>query len=205
MPATLRNVCQKPRFTSTFPSITFSAIFLFLNVPLGPCLLWAGNGVRLTWTAPGDDFDRGQATRYELRYSAVPIGADTANWWNFALSAGFVPEPSRAGITDSLVLPDLPIDRTYYFAIKTADEVFNWSKISNFAELSPVACIDINLDRAVDILDAIYMLDLLYKDGPQVPPGVSGDIDHSGSVDILDAVFIISYCYNFGTPPDCGK
>jgi hypothetical protein len=203
MSATSGNVGYRPRFIATFPSIFLTSFFLFLNIMFGPCPLRAGNNVRLTWTAPGDDANRGRATRYDLRYSAIPIGTDTANWWNFALSVDQIPLPSWAGRIDSCVIYDLPIDRFHYFAVKTADDVFNWSKISNIGKRSPVLCIDINDDGSVNILDAIYLLDMMYKDGPELPPGVSGDINRSGTIDILDAVFILRFCYEDGPAPDC--
>lgn len=87
----------------------------------------------LVWTAPGDDGGLGIASLYDLRYSLIPVGADTVSWWNTAETVSGEPWPSPAGMPDSCNIQNLFPDTTYYFIIKTADEVPNWSGFSNVA------------------------------------------------------------------------
>ncbi|HSQ59372.1 MAG TPA: hypothetical protein VLT84_02895 [Acidobacteriota bacterium] len=88
--------------------------------------------IELGWTAPGDDGTTGRAAAYELRYAATPIsGADTLGWWNGATSAGVLPPPLTAGSAERFTVIGLTTGTTYYFAIRTADEVPNWSGFSN--------------------------------------------------------------------------
>lgn len=106
----------------------------------------------LTWTAPGDDGTTGTASQYDIRYSTSPINAS-----NFA-SASQVsgePSPSAAGSDESFTVTGLSENTTYYFAIKTADEVPNWSAISNIAngttnpeQTPPDAVADLQIDGA---------------------------------------------------------
>ncbi len=96
--------------------------------------------VNLIWTAPGDDGNLGRADFYDLRYSTVPVGKDTASWW-ISPDTDTVPNepsPSLAGITDSCTVTGLLPDTTYYFVIKTGDEVPNWSGFSNVATVTLV-------------------------------------------------------------------
>jgi len=83
----------------------------------------------VAWTAPGDDGMMGQASEYDLRWSG---SADSlANHW---ASCNVIPTgaPSPSGDRDSVVVTlQLESGKPYYFAIKTADEVPNWSGISN--------------------------------------------------------------------------
>jgi len=88
------------------------------------------NSLRLTWTAPGDDGASGTATQYDIRYSTSTI--TTANW-NSATQVTGEPAPLVAGTAQSFVVTGLNSNTTYYFALMTADEVPNWSALSNVA------------------------------------------------------------------------
>jgi hypothetical protein len=101
----------------------------------------------LTWTAPGDDGDVGTAAQYDLRYSTSPI---TPANWDSATPVTGEPTPAAAGATESFTVLGLQPNTMYYFAIKTADEVFNWSDLSNVPsittsdEAAPAAIADLS-------------------------------------------------------------
>ncbi|MBN2185406.1 MAG: right-handed parallel beta-helix repeat-containing protein [Candidatus Krumholzibacteriota bacterium] len=82
----------------------------------------------LTLTAPGDDENQGTAAKYDVRYSALPI---TDENWDSAVPAKDEPSPNAAGTTETVIVRDLEPDVEYFFAVKTADEMDNWSGISN--------------------------------------------------------------------------
>jgi hypothetical protein len=88
------------------------------------------NSVTLSWTASGDDGTTGQATRYDIRYSNQLI---TESSWSSATVIASPPTPKAAGQTESLQVSGLSPDTTYYFALKTYDEVNNASALSNIA------------------------------------------------------------------------
>ena len=88
--------------------------------------------VLLEWTATGDDGTSGQAAMYDVRYRvAGPI-----NETNFP-DATAVPvlSPRPAGTRERLNSSGLSPDTIYWFAIRAADEVPNWSPISNIVEV----------------------------------------------------------------------
>jgi serine protease len=93
----------------------------------------SGNGeVDLTWTAPGDDGNTGQATTYDIRYVPFANGPiDTEAEWNGATEATGEPSPQTAGSTENFKVTGLTPAASYYFALKTADEIPNWSGLSN--------------------------------------------------------------------------
>lgn len=94
----------------------------------------ADSTVLLTWTAPGDDGTIGRATSYDIRYRTVAIsGVDTTSWWNAATQLTGEPTPATAGATDSMRVRGLVPLTTYYFMIRAADEIPNWSGYSNVA------------------------------------------------------------------------
>ena len=85
----------------------------------------------LTWMAPGDDWQQGTAASYDIRYSTSTI---TENNFSSALPVqGTKPVPKLAGTTQSMTVEGLSPSTTYYFAVKTSDEVPNTSGISNIA------------------------------------------------------------------------
>ena len=87
-----------------------------------------GTTVTLTWTAPGDDNNTGTATTYDIRYGASAI--NSGNWAGATQVTG-EPAPAVAGTAQTFTVTGLTSDTTYYFAIETADEVPNWSGVSN--------------------------------------------------------------------------
>ncbi len=88
----------------------------------------ASNAIRLAWTATGDDGFVGTASEYDLRYSRSAINA--ANFDSATPAAG-VPAPQASGAPERFTLPDMPAGSPFYVALKAADEVLNWSNISN--------------------------------------------------------------------------
>lgn len=90
----------------------------------------------LSWTAPGDDGATGTAALYDLRYSTATI---TEGNWASATQVTGEPTPSAAGAGESMTVSGLSAATTYYFAIKTSDEVPNQSPISNIASITTSA------------------------------------------------------------------
>jgi hypothetical protein len=88
----------------------------------------------LTWTAPGDDWKTGTASKYDIRYSTDPI---TEGTWDQATQCDGEPIPQPAGSGESFTVTGLG-HGAHYFAVKTADEVPNWSGLSNVVELLPI-------------------------------------------------------------------
>lgn len=97
------------------------------------------NSITLTWTAPGDDDRTGTASEYDIRYSLATI---TAANWDAASQVTGEPSPQLAGSSEQFTVTGLESNTIYYFAIKVADEIPNWSGISNVAVRSTDAEID---------------------------------------------------------------
>ncbi|HKQ58094.1 MAG TPA: FlgD immunoglobulin-like domain containing protein [Candidatus Eisenbacteria bacterium] len=86
------------------------------------------DSIVLVWTAPGDDGQVGTAAGYEVRFSTSPI--NEASWASATLING-PPTPQPAGTRQSMPVRSLTNGTTYWFGIKTVDDVGNWSGISN--------------------------------------------------------------------------
>lgn len=87
-----------------------------------------------TWTAPGDDDTVGTAALYDLRFTTdttLPFQCwpEVESCWS---EIDGEPIPDTAGSIQRMTFTvDLLSGVDYYFAIKAADEVGNWSDRSN--------------------------------------------------------------------------
>ena len=81
--------------------------------------------------------------------------------------------------------------------IKTA---YAWAKYNEIC----VRAGDANLDDAVNVGDAVYMINYVFKSGPAPGNIDQGDANNDGSLNVGDAVYLINYVFKSGTPPVCG-
>lgn len=134
--------------------------------------------ITLTWTAPGDDGNAGQAAQYDLRYSLSPI---TTQNFAGATSVSGEPAPQPAGNTETFAVTGLTPGTTYYFAIKAADEAGNWSPMSNV--VSSATDNEANAPATIADLTAVLptetSLTLLWT-----APGDDGNVGQASQYDI---------------------
>jgi hypothetical protein len=62
---------------------------------------------------------------------------------------------------------------------------------------------DCNDDRIIDVGDAIYLINYLYKMDVAPNPLMAGDVTCDGKVDISDVVYLLNYLFKGGTAPVC--
>jgi uncharacterized protein (TIGR02145 family) len=72
------------------------------------------------------------------------------------------------------------------------------------------SCGDVNNSGTINILDVTYLINYIYKGGPDLDcgtpfAGMCGDADNSGIVNLLDITYLISFLYSDGPEPDCEK
>lgn len=133
---------------------------LFILLLLLPMMAMAQQ-ITLHWTAPGDDDHTGTAAEYDVRYSPAPI---TKENWDEAIQVDGEPKPQSAGETESMAIE--LTEGTYYFALKTADEVPNWSAMSNVAKANvgyEGRWGDLNGDGIVNPVDVVLLVNCVYK------------------------------------------
>ncbi len=89
----------------------------------------------LHWTAVGDDGLVGTASQYDIRYSTTPL---TEANWEAAVQCTGEPVPKIAGSAEIFVVTGLTPSTTYWFGMKVADEVPNWSDLSNVVSITTI-------------------------------------------------------------------
>lgn len=105
--------------------------------------------VTLHWTAPGDDSLTGRATRYDLRWASSPI--TTSQAFSLATPVTSVPSPQIAGTDESATATGLTPATTYWFALRTFDEVGNASVLSNAATAITLVSSDVERPAPVTL------------------------------------------------------
>ena len=159
--------------------------------------------VTLSWTAPGDDWNTGTASEYDIRYSTQPI---TEANWDEAIQCEAEPAPQPAGSSEVFTVTGLAPGATYYFALKTADEIPNWSGLSNIAQGATFVTATIDFDPEtlnlkskgkyvtayIELLTGydVSQIDISSirgdaADAPFDPPTEIGDYDNDGLPDLM--------------------
>jgi hypothetical protein len=65
----------------------------------------------------------------------------------------------------------------------------------------PIVCGDANSDTAVNVGDAVYMINYVFKGGPAPVPICRGDANGDTNADVGDAVYLINYVFKGGPAP----
>jgi agmatine deiminase len=86
------------------------------------------------------------------------------------------------------------------FAVEVADEFFSDER--NIT-LVVYICGDVDFDSKVNILDIAFLINYLYREGPEPFPAISGDVNANGVINILDVTHLIDFLYNEGAAPNC--
>ena len=67
----------------------------------------------------------------------------------------------------------------------------------------PYICGDANGDKAINVGDAVYVINYIFKSGPAPAPVAAGDANCDGAVNVGDAVHVINYIFKSGPAPCC--
>lgn len=91
----------------------------------------------------------------------------------------------------------------FAFTICVGDTMVTSGDTVNFLLRVTYTCGDADYSDAVNIADAVYLINYIFKSGPAPQPIQAGDADGSGDVNIGDAVYLIEYIFRSGPEPVC--
>jgi formylglycine-generating enzyme required for sulfatase activity len=169
--------------TQTAPDITAPAAVTNLSA-----VSTTNSTVSFAWSASGDDGSTGTAAQYDLRYSLSQI--TDANWTS-ATQAGGEPAPGNPGAVETFAVSGLEDSTTYYFALKVADEVPNWSNLSNVVEVTTRDELDTTLPGTVSDLNVESVNSTSVTLG-WTAPGDDGDQGTATSYDLRYSTSVIT-------------
>ena len=124
----------------------------------------------LGWTAPtGGDEDAGPASAYDLRHASSPITDAT---WPAAAELPNEPAPLPPGMAQAMTVSGLAPGTTYHFALKSRDDLGEWSALSNPAVA--VLPAEIEVVFADTVLDSLIRTLIQKPSGPIYPDDLTG-------------------------------
>ncbi len=150
--------------------------------------LLTGEFPTFTWSVTKD------ANEYfEIEVSLDPGFSGTAPYFHYDL------------ITDQFfALPEpLPQEGTYYWHINHYDLAGNESGYSSAESFSFInyLCGDANGDLIVNVGDAVFLINFVFKGGDAPVPLESGDANNDGLANVGDAVYLINFVFKGGDAP----
>ncbi len=111
------------------------------------------------------------------------------------------------GIAQSMyTLPDtLALDvTTYWWRVEAVDLADNHSGFQDIPfQFTVFLPGDANADRVLDLGDAVYLLNYLFKHGSTPQPLRRGDCNADEEVDLGDVVYLLNYLFKGGPAPIC--
>ncbi|SYZ72547.1 putative Thermitase [Candidatus Zixiibacteriota bacterium] len=134
-------------------------------------------------------------------------------WWDgTSFSTAFV--SGAAGLIRS-IRPDLTLGGLDSLILDNADNIDTLNP--DYAGLLGVGTInivraltaatqslirgDINVDQAVNILDISYLIEFLYRDGPEPLIYENADVNDNQVLNILDVAYLVNFLYKSGPAP----
>ncbi|MEZ5357822.1 MAG: dockerin type I domain-containing protein [Candidatus Zixiibacteriota bacterium] len=137
----------------------------------------------------------GTTELYEIEISADPAFSGTPPYFTYD------------GIADTaFTMTDaLSVNSTYYWRINHYDIAGNESGFGaaeSFVFIQYM-CGDANGDLSLNVGDAVYLVNYIFKGGPPPDPIESGDANCDGSTNIGDAVYLVNYIFKGGPAPCC--
>jgi len=70
-------------------------------------------------------------------------------------------------------------------------------------DICEYVCGDADGDLGINIADAVYLINYIFKGGPAPDPLDAGDANCDGTVNVADAVYLINYVFKGGPEPCC--
>ncbi|MCP4706792.1 MAG: hypothetical protein GY865_19515, partial [candidate division Zixibacteria bacterium] len=74
---------------------------------------------------------------------------------------------------------------------------------NDVGDLCDYVCGDIDGTPDINILDVVFLINNVYKAGPNPDPLESADVNHDLEINILDIVYLINNIYKGGADPEC--
>jgi hypothetical protein len=74
---------------------------------------------------------------------------------------------------------------------------------NGIGDVCDYTCGDANDDGSINLLDATFLVNYLYKDGPEPVFPEAADVDSSGTLNLLDVTYLINFLYKSGPDPQC--
>jgi immune inhibitor A len=106
----------------------------------------------------------------------------------------------------SVVFPGNLPEQPYYWRVgakPASNPETPYSPLAPFTIAAPYVCGDANGDRKINVADAVYLINYVFKHGTAPVPIQAGDANADGKVNVADVVYLINRIFKAGPPPLC--
>lgn len=141
------------------------------------------------WTiaADADPYD---LVHYTLTYATNPLFTDATSIPGLDTTCHTPVQPLAAG-------------KTFYWKVLASDQFAGQRYSADTFSFRISVWGDANGNGQVEVGDAVFLINYVFKYGPPPAPYESGDANCDGTVNVGDPVFIINYVFRGGPPPIC--
>jgi hypothetical protein len=92
----------------------------------------------------------------------------------------------------------------YHFTVRATDsDDPAQSDVQHLDVAFTYVCGDINCDAQVNVADAVFVINYVFKGGPAPSIFLAADANCDGDINVADGVYIINYVFNGGPAPCC--
>jgi len=95
---------------------------------------------------------------------------------------------------------------TYFYRVRARDTDRQYSAYSPIAQTEVVPtfiCGDANGDGNINVADAVFVINYVFKGGAAPSPLAAADANGDGEENVADAVYVINYVFKGGSAPVC--
>ncbi len=125
---------------------------------------------------------------------------------NFYPHITFTTETPYTGILDTSYTFTSQDTGTYFYkvrAIDAEDQIGSYSALSQTVVIANISCGDASGDGELNLGDAVFLLNYVFRSGPAPLSSVAADANGDGSVNIADGIYIINFVFKGGPSPSC--
>lgn len=118
----------------------------------------------------------------------------------------FAAQTSFPGITDTSYSFTARDTGSYFYrvrAIDAEDQAGAYSPLAMTYAMGDIQCGDASGDGDVTLGDAVFLVNLIFRDGPEPLSYTASDVNADGGVNVADAVYIINFVFKGGSSPNC--
>jgi len=101
----------------------------------------------------------------------------------------------------SFPVPALEYGTHYWWKVSAIDTKGNTTQCNSVADFLTWVLGDANADNSVNLGNAIFLINLVFKDGHAPDPLKIGDVNGDCYVNLGDAVYLINYVFKNGPEP----
>jgi len=84
------------------------------------------------------------------------------------------------------------------FTVAVSDPYYTAEQV---VTVTTYICGDANRDSELNVADAVYIINFVFKSGPAPIPETAGDANGDSDVNVADGVYLINYVFKEGPPP----